>query len=541
MLKASIQSGRRLDGKGEMEVDPKELWCRGLYRYVGRFCEIEVESHLPRISSDRAGDSTHPTVEDAKIALRQMKDARSLLSSISESLDDAIHGVSKATINDCRSTGLSLLPDDLLTYIFEMYIEMSVLPGGCLDPTYSPHVLASVCRRFREIVLGRPGFWKHVSLEFPRMRLLSLKERCPAPVVHVGVLDERSPLELDNFSFIHPYQQWREFRLRYINKKIRHLYFERLKSLIQTPLESLECLSISNEFEDDEDEDEGPVSNYLDGRDMRTLSSWQMPNLARLELQNVIPTAPLQCGNVTSFYLHMEDHRVETLSMAAFRQLLLSMPKVQSLSIALDISFSFDTSPGTRLSLPSLRSLELEIEGETTPPSTISQIMGLLNTEELTSLVLRFFGDDKYGGERHLFQNFVFAVVTNGFGSRQEGRTPSFARVEDFSLMVRDFRCPPSSLDPLLEAMPNVQNVSMVLPRQTDLFSYETFSGGSALQKLQQLRTLRLELPQSCPDDFTGRIWDIKRFFGDAHCKDLEVFEVQFRRCCKAKWPKAHL
>lgn len=329
-------------------------------------------------------------LKDAKVALRQMKDARSLLFSISESLDDAIQVVSKAITNDCRSTGLSLLPDDVLTSIFEIYIEMSVTAGGFVYPNVSPHILASVCRRFRQIILARPGLWKHVSLEFPKMRLLLLKDRCQDPIVHAGEVYELSRMKLDKFSFIHPCQQWREFRLIYVNDKIGHLYFEHLKSLIQTPLESLERLSISNELDEIENEEQmGPFSIYLDGDDLRTLSSWQMPNLTRLELRNIIPMAPLQCGNVTAFDLHVQDYQVEILSMAAFRRLLLSIPKVQSLSIALDVSASFDTSADTRLSLPSLRSLELQVRGNTTPSLTTSQIMGLLNTEDLTRLVLR--------------------------------------------------------------------------------------------------------------------------------------------------------
>ncbi|KLO07269.1 hypothetical protein SCHPADRAFT_909657 [Schizopora paradoxa] len=472
-------------------------------------------------------------LKNAKIALRQMKDARSLLFSISESLDDAIQVVSKAITIDCRSTGLSLLPDDVLTSIFEMYIEMSVTAGGFVYPTVSPHVLASVCRRFRQIVLTCPGLWKHVSLEFSKMRLLSLKDRCPAPIIHVGAAYELSRMNLDNFPFIHPCQQWREFRLIYVNDEIGHLYFESLKSLIQTPLEALERLSISNELDVFENEEQmGPFSIYLDGDDLRTLSSWQMPNLTRLELRNIIPMAPLQCGNVTAFDLHVQDYQVEVLSMAAFRKLLLSMPKVQSLSIALDVSASFDTSPDTRLSLPSLRSLELQIHGNTTPSLTTSQIMGLLNTEDLTRLVFRLIGD--YGSEGLLLEGFVFAVVAPTFGPHHEGRPTSFVRVEDFSLEVQHFRCRHGSLDRLFDAMPKVQNVSLKLAR-ADAFIPYIFHHIKRGGMLGHLRSLRVALPRGCLDDFIDQAWNFEGFFGDGRCMDLEVLELEFIQTCNTE------
>ncbi|KLO08002.1 hypothetical protein SCHPADRAFT_908965 [Schizopora paradoxa] len=82
--------------------------------------------------------------------------------------------------------------------------------------------------------------------------------------------------------------------------------------------------------------------------------------------------------------------------------------------------------------------------------------------------------------------------------------------------------------------MPNVQSVSMILPQQADLFLYDR-------DVLRHLRTMQLKLPQSNPNDFKGQMQSIKRFFVDGHCKDLEVFEVQFRRSYQAGSSKADL
>ena len=65
-------------------------------------------------------------VKEANVALRRLKDGKSLLTSISKTLDDAIKKVTDDTSNAYRGSGLSLLPDDVLTYIFEMYVESGI-------------------------------------------------------------------------------------------------------------------------------------------------------------------------------------------------------------------------------------------------------------------------------------------------------------------------------------------------------------------------------------------------------------------------------
>ncbi|KLO07267.1 hypothetical protein SCHPADRAFT_1001792 [Schizopora paradoxa] len=519
-LKSSIQSGRRLDGEGEMKVDPKKLWCSGLHR-------------------DHTGDSSHPTVEDAKIALRQMKDAKSLLSSISKSLDDAIQTVTDDTFDDCRATGLSLLPDDVLTDIFEMYIELSVGDEELLHSTLlSPYILASVCRRFRQIVFDRSDLWKHVFLHFPETRLLALKDRCANPIVHVGADCKISQWESDKFAFVHLCQQWRELRLAYANGNVGHLYFERLKSLIQTPLESLECLSIANGIKKDEDGDHATRSSiYLDGDGLRTLSSWQMPNLIDLELRNVIPMASMQCGNVSSFSLHINDRRKETLNMATFQNLLQSMPKLQSLSVSLNVSARFDTSSDTRIALPDLRSLDLQIIGSTSS-STVRRLMGLLKTEELTRLVLIFHEDQN--SDKYLFLGWVYALVPSNSGPRHDNRFARFKKVEDFLVDIQFTAYEEFPFDDLFRALPNVQNVSMTLsePEHAVLFMNQT---GRSSGLLQRLRSLRMKLPRAHPDDFADGMRDFEIFLGDRRCGEHELFQLELRLSCEVEPLKARL
>ncbi|KLO08000.1 hypothetical protein SCHPADRAFT_624669 [Schizopora paradoxa] len=318
-LKSSVQLGRRLDGEGEMKVDSKELWCSGLYR-------------------DRTEDGTRPTVQDAKIALSRMKDAKSLLSSISKSMDEAIQSVTDDTSNECRATGFSLLPDDLLTYIFEMHVEMSVSSEEYLFYNGAPRILASVSKHFRQVALAHSGIWKHNSFGDSRESLLLYKKRCPNPIIHINTTDDLPPVETGKFH-IFPYQQWRGLRITYSDENKGHRYFQHLKPIIETPLDTLEHLIIRNDNLITRDQFGQLIrrSIHLDGDSLRTLSSWQMPNLTHLDLHNALPLAPLQCSNVTSFALHMKKFggEREDMDMAAFRNLLQSMPKIQSLHIYL--------------------------------------------------------------------------------------------------------------------------------------------------------------------------------------------------------------
>ncbi len=66
-----------------------------------------------------ADPSSTRNVSDAKLALRQMKDVKKVLVSISGSLDDAIQTVTNSIVWNCHATGLASLPDDLLACSFE--------------------------------------------------------------------------------------------------------------------------------------------------------------------------------------------------------------------------------------------------------------------------------------------------------------------------------------------------------------------------------------------------------------------------------------
>ncbi|KLO12039.1 hypothetical protein SCHPADRAFT_998419 [Schizopora paradoxa] len=214
-LKDAIQTGLRLDGEGGTNVDLKQLWCRDL---------LWSATDTPVIA------------EDAKTALRQMKDAKKILSLLSKSLDESIQAATEATVGTCRATGFALLPDDVLICIFEMYIDMIV---------FSDYEL---CRRFREIVLRRSNLWRNISLTFPKHILLAYEERCRHPVLHIEPAVSTFSTYEEMLDVIQPHHQWRELRLHVTNEDHLHRYFERLKPTIHGPFQALESLSISNDF-----------------------------------------------------------------------------------------------------------------------------------------------------------------------------------------------------------------------------------------------------------------------------------------------------
>ncbi|KLO07268.1 hypothetical protein SCHPADRAFT_1001793 [Schizopora paradoxa] len=511
-LRSSIQSGRRLCGEGEIKVDLKELWCSGLYR-------------------DRAEDSTHPTLEDAKIALRRMKDAKSLLSCISKSLDDAIQSVTDDTSNDCRAAGLSLLPDDLLTNIFEIYVEMSVSSEESFYYNMSPQILASVSKRFRQVALAHSGIWKHVFLRFSRECVLMYKERCSNPVIHIDTASQLSPVEMEKFH-IHPYQQWRGLRAAYNDRNEGHIYFQHWKAIIQTPLDALEEFMLSNNNSTAINAFGGrtPLSIHLDGDDLDTLLSWRMPNLTRLDLRNVLPLAPLSCGKITSFSFHasLYDQR-ENLNMTAFRSLLQSMPMIQSLHIALlnimETSGNLSSNP---LSLPDLKSLKLEIGGYTSD-EVVGRMLKLLVLEELTRLELKLYPFDHR--RQHVIDHWVFTIFDDRLYI-------PFVNLEVFSLEVERFRGSVEAFHQMFSVMPSVHTVSLLLPRDTE-FSFAKITKKNGV--LQKLRSLRIALPDTHPDDFTKHLYYLDEFFGDGHCKELVRVEIEFQRTDYATSAKARL
>ncbi|KLO07714.1 hypothetical protein SCHPADRAFT_1001468 [Schizopora paradoxa] len=510
-LRTSIRKGQRLDGTGERKVDLKEIWC-------------------PELSRFRSSDDVSITADIAKAALWRMKIAKKLLLPVLESLDESIQEVTEVTANDCRAAGLIMMPNDVLANVFKIYIDMipTVLPAAYEEYhplACSPLILSSVSRRFRQIVLYLPSLWRHIALNFPDKLLLLHKNRCPNPIIHIKPARNLSFTYFDKLDALQPHHQWRELHLHFASEDHARFYFKRLGAIVQAQFHSLERLSISNDVVAVENEPDyyGP-SIYLDEENLDVLSSWRMPKLSFLELRNAIPITALRCENVTWLSFELSDlyHQDEVLDMVAFRDLLQSMPKIQSLLVTFDMPYTFDefADKDTDISscvLPSLKFLDLKIRGQT-PDLTVRQFMGLVETQKLSRLAVELRGGDPtYDPD---FQDWVSVI----FPEMKPGYVATFSNVEDFALAIRNFRWPSPPCERILTSMPNVQAVSFVLPYDSDFYFSDRWKKDHAFPHLRSLQIEVLPINSYESPLCQGRF---DAFHSGQHCKTFELLEMK--------------
>ncbi|KLO07002.1 hypothetical protein SCHPADRAFT_669981 [Schizopora paradoxa] len=412
-------------------------------------------------------------MKTSSVSLKQMEDALILLTSLWESLDDTIQ---EAYDNNSRSAGLNLalLPEDVLVRIFEMYIEMCVMPDydhyevELRSPDVSPQIISLVCRRFREIVLHLPSAWQHISLNFPPHILCLHKERCSNPTLHISPTKNVPQMFAKMHIVIHPYYQWRELRMTFEHENYTRWYFKLLKPIIQTPFHALEFLSISNKLKPTESR--GWNSPCLERKNANFLSSWRMPNLTHLELRNVLPMKPLQCENVTFLHLDIIPNAVERkLCTRDFQAFLQSMPKIQSLSAIIKIVYVFFDEDSLieepHSTLPILTALALQVVGPVPRiDKALGSFMALIDTRKLT----RFsFGVNSGGEPRNpqaVPEDCLLTIFPTQSSDPQLGLP--FERLEHFSIEMVDHRgaIPFDVFGRIFTLMPNVRHVSLTLP-----------------------------------------------------------------------------
>ncbi|KLO07273.1 hypothetical protein SCHPADRAFT_932562 [Schizopora paradoxa] len=519
VLKEFIRKGQRMDGEGDEKVNLKRIW---------KFKLFQPSVGLP------------VDVEAAKASLRTMKDAKRLLTSLLDSIDDPIEAVTKTAVKDIHGAGLKLLPDDVLAIIFEMHV------GACEHSEYGGYtmfnnpslVISSICQRFRQLALRLPDIWKLASLSFPTKTLLLYKERCLKPILIVSP----ATAFLMSYSFskifdaVHPPNRWRELHLHFDDEDQARLYYERLDSVIgQTPLEGLEYLSIRNDLSDDSDQtDFGDqwLSMYLPGYQSAIVSSWQMPTLTHLKLRNVLSRTPLRCEHLTWFCFEICDTE-EELDFRVLQSQLQSMPKLQSLSVTFSVNYPFDIADTMEMdsspSTPNLTSLELKI-GSSTPDSMITQFMALVDTQGLTQLKLKL--QSGFSPKESVFDAWVHAIFT--------GSARPFDNVEHFTLNVTSFRGSDSSFDRIFTSLQNVQDVSLVIPHVSDIEIRQSWISRGMFQRLGNLLVEVVQVPgYSGPIDVGRSSFDA--LFEGERCKDFERLEVRDRSYHPTSKGKAYL
>ncbi|KLO05194.1 hypothetical protein SCHPADRAFT_1003023 [Schizopora paradoxa] len=518
-LKEAVRMGRMLDGKGGLKVDPKELWCHDL-------------------TCSRTSSDTPIVGEDAKTALKRLKNARTHLTSLSKSLDDAIRVVVEASSKTCRPAGLALLPDDILAQIFEIYIDSYDMPDNYdkfVPLECSPQILSSVCRRFRHVAIHIPSLWRNMSLSFPKRMLLQHKERCTNPIVHISPAGDVKLTRAKMLDLIQPPHQWRELRLHYSNEDHASRFFSRLQRLVKSPFYSLERLSICNDVGWDPSWMFPPSARPL-RKHAHVVSSWRMPKLSHLELRNFIPHEPIHCENVTSLTLHFTIAE-DIIDERKLRDLFRSMPKIQSLSVLFNVGGPFDirvfdeTLPtNNRPVLLDLKDFDLNIQART-PANAIGHFIALVDLRLLTRFSLRFFGDDPPYTERTTFEKLVSAIFP--FRIPDFNILPTFANVAEFTLRIESFRGSPHLFERIFTSMPNVREISLALLHDSNITFAEQWTKEGAFQRL---RTLRIEVLQMDPRRSSLSLERFGAFAGKENCKKFRKMEVRNpTRCLLAK------
>ncbi|KLO05193.1 hypothetical protein SCHPADRAFT_1003022 [Schizopora paradoxa] len=513
-LKNSCLEGQRLDKRREVKHVMKGIWCPELYR-----------------SSE--GEATD--ADGAKSILRRMKNAKNLLYLLLESLEDTIDAVSQDTIEKCRAAGLALLPDDVLAHIFDMYMGMSVIPefyDKYVPLDCSPQILTSVCRRFREIASRLPSLWRHVSLNFPKTVLLQHSERCTKPIIHIYPASDATFTYTSMLDVVQPPHQWRGLRLHFFNEDHGDQYFEHLKQLIHSPFNSLEYLFIGNDLMEDETvEQQFPISIFPHQTHMDFLSSWHMPKLAHLELHNFIPYERLRCENVTRLSIRL-SYTDERLDVGKLRNLFESMPKIQSLSVTLNVEDPFnlfvpdDTSyDNTRPALPSLTHLDLKIE-DVTPDDTITHLMALIDTQKVARLSLSFKGNEPPDGTELKFKKWINALSPHRtLEPYSMGEAlPTFANVEEFSLKTDNIRGSYWLFKQIFTSMPNVRDVSLTIPHNSHIHIAGSWIYSGAFCRLRSLRIEVMQIPPVHSSLSPGRF---DALYKGNKCKEFKLLEVR--------------
>ncbi|KLO07270.1 hypothetical protein SCHPADRAFT_932560 [Schizopora paradoxa] len=364
--------------------------------------------------------------------------------------------------------------------------------------------------------------------------LLHHENKCQSPAVIVNAGDVFSLVEAFMLDGRYPNHRWREFHLTYVNEYRGHQSYGMLQPMFEAPFEALEYLSIRNERITNE-RDETPPTIVMELEDSDLLCAWRMPKLTHLKLHNVYPLNPLQCDNVTHFTFEVYWSEEEGLDMGIFRQLLQSMPKIQSLYFASNASVVFADSALTRLALPCLEFFELKI-GVATPALTISQFMAIVNVQDIKRLSLKFHGS--FLCDEKIFVDWIFALTPFTDGDGEPKPQSPFLKLEDITMEVQDLQGSAAPFARLLYTMPNVKNISMRLSEPGNLVFVHAWKEWGMLQ---YLRTLRLAFPQSSPDDFLMHLSLLETFFGDGYCKDFERLEVQFREHINSEMREAQM
>lgn len=429
--------------------------------------------------------TTESKAQVAKTALSRMKLVAKTLGAISSSVEEMIELVTSESSSFILTADFNSLPDDVLARIFELCASWGEYDGGFVT-NYVPSRLSSVCRRFRHIALRLPCLWANVSNYHKDEWALLLKNRCLKPNVFVVTLFEEDSNGWDNlFRILQPANQWKglDVDVHYLDL---HDVLELVSERSGGDFSGMESLKIGPVLENNEwyEQYEPPTTNLSDSDDA-LISSWRLPSLRALTVQNVIPST-IHCPNLRSCKIILSTIcRLCIWDLRALKTFLHTVRHVESLSLELDgADCSHIAQSSVPIKFPRLRSLAIEAKCRT-KPKVLRYVMDAVEAETLSTLDISL-ERESISDQSHKYSDWLTALFTSS-----TGRPRTFASVKTFKLRLKpDDKGDDFPDKRTLLALPHVQNLYLNLPANLTANLYHIFG------TVKDLHTLRLE---NCP------------------------------------------
>ena len=212
-----------------------------------------------------------------KKTIQSFKTVCDTLHDISSYLNNAVQRMEAIMQPFILSHSFGILPDDVLARVFEL-----------VDPVETPpNVLASVCRRFRNIMLHLPRLWTHISTVSSTRNISDRLERSKEMGLDVEAVIDRMSSKRDISSkldlLIHHAWRWRSLLLQFDDDRVGLPLLpasEDTWKAVQLPM--LHQLTIYRS--------RYPRPTHIgENYDVPLVTDWDMPKLRSLKLTNIFP------------------------------------------------------------------------------------------------------------------------------------------------------------------------------------------------------------------------------------------------------------
>lgn len=264
-----------------------------------------------------------------------------------------------------RKLAVQYLPDEILMHIFECVFD----DDDRVIAIEMQELFPLVCKRWRTILYAIPRFWNKVQSFRPPKVIDACLERSKGAglEIHFGITKQDikggkdMPAEIARFcAQVLPHsQRWESFSVVTLNVPLSStsLIFKSIREQCGSlELPNLRSMQIKWTNEDGSSDEE-----QLNNDDLHFYSSWSMPQLSKLEVDNFIPRS---CVGNTLASCDLSFGALRWTDMEFLSEFLQSMKRVQELKLSFQ-HIDADTWPDERTSLPNLQKLSLVFNEET--------------------------------------------------------------------------------------------------------------------------------------------------------------------------------